>query len=114
MYSQVISNQSTVAAAAVAAAQAKKNAASPKPAKQRRSVCNVCGKPAPAFAQCVRTGSAPKPLPEKSERTRAKSNVFRRYGCPTLAKQGWVLSCIRTHLPPPSAALILGSDSPIY
>jgi hypothetical protein len=50
MYSQVISKQAPVAApSAGAAAEAKKNTASPKPAKQRRSVCNVCGKPGPSI-----------------------------------------------------------------
>jgi hypothetical protein len=52
MDSQVISSQAPVAAApAAAAAQAKNNTASPKSAKQRRSVCNVCGKPGPSICQ---------------------------------------------------------------
>jgi hypothetical protein len=47
MDTQVISSQAPVAAAA---AQPKKNnTASPKPARHRRSVCNVCGKPGPSI-----------------------------------------------------------------
>jgi hypothetical protein len=46
MDTQVISSQAPVAAAAT---QPKKNTASPQPAKQRRNVCNVCGKPGPSI-----------------------------------------------------------------
>ncbi len=45
MDSQVITSQ---APSTFAAAQAKTKA-NPKPAKQRRSVCNVCGKPGPSI-----------------------------------------------------------------
>ena len=46
MDTQAIPSQAPVAAAA---AQPNMNTPTPKPAKQRRSVCNVCGKPGPSI-----------------------------------------------------------------
>jgi hypothetical protein len=63
MASQVISSQAPVAdPATVAAAESKKNTINPKPAKQPRRVCNVCGKP-----------SGPTICPMCSDRIRAEA-----------------------------------------